>query len=405
VSEPIASAEDLDAELELLARVGGTPGDFEVAIKALATRLAGPLSHQAMLRIARVGWTSYNGLADIPGDELPEFLGRPWADLPAVRRRTDAAGPRQEQLPEEPLHRYVGYLAEEVFADLGLGEEDVPMPLGQAILGYVAVLGIPGLRKLIGWERSVDAHALGMLSAERALRHLGEVAMGPDEEEACFRWLHLATYDEVTPEHLEEVRARRQIRLAHGRRPAGAVAVMTCEVDLEDALWFHERVSAGPTAALGRDQLLSMLDANAAGAKDFARWVVRRDGFGNIDRLDLTPTGSAEGPDYGAFMHGHLMRWIVEADVPFRAHMLGLTTFYASSIHRQLIRKPSEGAERIGAVQAHLRTMRSLREENAIPLADELVVMAWLMDQRGIGVRLAPLLEARDKSIAAQRRA
>lgn len=400
---PIASSEELDEELQRLAAAGGTPEDFEAAVKDLAARLERPISHQAVLRIARVGWTSYNGLADIPGDELPEFQGRRWADLPSVPRRTDGAGPRQEQLADEPLHRYVGYLAEEVFGELGLGERDVPTPVGQATLGYVSVLAIPDLRKLVGWERSLDAHALGMLMAERALRHLGETAMGSDQEEACFRWLHLATYADVAAEHVEEMRARRQVRRTHARRPAGAVAVMTCEVDLEDAMWFHSRVSAVQTAALSRNQLLSVIDDLVERADEAQGWTARREGFGHLGRLDLTATGAAEGPDYGRFVHGHLMRWLVEGDVPFRGHMLGVTMSYASSIHRSLVRKPSEGAEAMGAMQAHLRAMRLSRQEHAVPLADELVVMAWLMDQRGIGIRLAPLLEARDKTLAARR--
>lgn len=401
--EPIASTEDLDAELARLRSAGGTPEDFEVEVKALAARIERPVTWRTVLRIARVGCTSFNGLADVPGDELPEFLGRRWADLPSVPRRTDGAGPRREQLTDEPLHGYVGYFTEEVFGELGLREEDVPTPVGQAILGYVSVLAIPDLRKLVGWERSVDAHALGMLMAERALRHLGEAALDASQEEACFRWLHLATYADVTPDHLEEMHERRRVRLAHTRRPAGAVAVMTCEVDLDDALWFHERVSGMPEAALSREQLLEILDGNVVRADNPDHWVARREGFGTIGRLDLTEAGAAQGPDYQAFVHGHLMRWMTEEDVPFRGHMLGLTTFYTSSIHRNLVRKPAETGESVNALTAHARAIGVMRRENAVPLADELVLMAWLMDQRGIGVRLGAFLDARERNVAKRR--
>jgi hypothetical protein len=404
VLDPIASSEELDAELARIGRRGGTPEDFEVEVKALAARMEKPASCRAVLRIARVGCMSFNGLPDVPGDELPEFLGRRWVDLPSVPRRIDGGGPRQERLPDEPLHRYLGYLGEELFGHLGLGEADVPSPIGQAVAGYVSVLAIPDLRRLVGWERSLDAHALGMLTAERALRHLGETGMTDDEEERCFRWLHGLTYEEATREHLDEVRARREIRLAHRRRPAGHVAVMTCEVDLEDALWFHERVSAGPTASLSRDQLLSLLDTNATQAASSDRWAVRREGFGHIGRLDLTASGAAEGPDYGAFVHGHLMRWIVEEEVPFRSHLLGLTSSYASSIHRSLVQRPAENGEGVNALTAHARAIGALRKESFVPLADELVVMAWLMEQRGIGVHLGAFLDARDKNLAASRR-
>jgi len=401
VPDPIVSSEELDAELERLACAGGSPADFEEAVRDLAGRMKGGLSHRAMVRIARVGSTSYTGPADIPGDELPEFLGRPWDELPRVPRRSDSGGPRRHPLPGEALHEYVGYLGETLFADLGLDDDNVSTPFGRAAAGYLSSLAMPGLREVVGWERSLDAHALGMLTAERGLRHLAEVGMSAEAEEICFRWLHLATYDEVTPAHVEEMRRRRDIRLAHARQPAGAVAVMTCEVSVEDALWFQERMSAGPTVTFGLEQVRTMLDDWAVNAKQPERWAVRREGFGHIGRIGLTAAEASEGTDYGAFVHGHLIRWILEEEVPFRPHLLGLTSGYAASIHRRLVMWPAEGGREVAPVVAHLRAMTFVRQDGFVPLADELVLLAWLMDQRCFGVRLAPYLDARDKHLAA----
>jgi hypothetical protein len=400
----IESSEALDACLDQLRRAGGTPADFEVAVKELAARLGGPVSHRAVLRIARVGVASFNGPADVPGEEFPEFLGRPWADLPPVSRRTGAGDPRREKLPDEPLHAYVGYLGEELLTHLGVGEEVIGTPFGQAAAGYVSTLAIPELRRKVGWERSVDVHALGMLTAERAFRHLGEVGMSAEEEEACFRWLHLATYDEVAPAHVDEVLARRAVRLAHAHRPPGVVAVMTCEVPVEDALWFQETMEAFPTKALHRDQLRAVLDkaADSDVAERARVWSVRREGFGHIGRIDLTMAAAAEGPDHGSFVHGHLMRWIVEEEIPFRPHLIGLTAGYAASIHRNLVLWPEEKGEDAKALTGHAKAMRFAREGGSIPLADELVLLAWLMDQRGIGIRLAGYLDAREKNMRAQ---
>ena len=401
--ERVASSDELDVELSLLAETGGTLEDFEIAVTELAARLERALDHRAVLRVARVGWTSYNGPADVPGDELPEFLGRPWAELPQVARRRDSVGPRREPLPDETLPEYVGSLGEALFTDLGLGDHDAASPFGRAAAGYLSLLAIPGLRELVGWERSLDAHALGMLTAERALRHLGDVGMSAEEEEACFRWLHLATYDEVTAEHLDEVRARRAIRLAHDRRPPGAVAMMTCEVAVADALWFQERISAMPTATLSGEQLRSMLDDLAVRAKNPERWATRRAGFGRIGRIELTAGAADQGPDYGAFVHGHLMRWMLDQDIPFRPHMLGCTSAYGASIARNLVDSPVRDGKEISPVTAHLRAMRLLRTDGSVPLTDELVLLAWLMDQRSFGVRLAGYLSARDKQLAAER--
>lgn len=399
--DPITSSEALDVELERLARDGGTPADFEAAVTALAARLEKPLGYRAALRIARVGWTSYNGRADVPADEPPEFQGRPWADLPAVRRRDATDGPRKEQLPDESLTGYVGYLGEDLFAHLGLGEEDVATPLGRAAVGYLSVLAIPGLRQLVGWERSVDAHALGMLTAERVFRHLGGVGMTADEEEACFRWLHLATYAEVTPEHVAEVGARRAVRLAHERQPAGAVAVMICEVAVEEALWFQERISAGPTAALNGAQLRAVIDELAVNAQEAERWAIRKDAFAEIGHLDLSEAATAQGSDYDAFIHGHLLRWMVEEDVPVRPHLLRWTSDYAHSIYLYLVDRPSRKGQVTSPLVAHLRAIALLHQaEGSVPLTDELVLLAWLMDQRGFAVRLAGYLIGRDKQLA-----
>src|SRR5262249_32621613 len=197
---------------------------------------------------------------------------------------------------------------------------------------------------------------------------------------------------------------RREIRLTHRRLPAGAVALTTCQIAIEDALWFQERISAGPTMALSSEQLRAMLDDRALHAEQADRWTVRREGFGHMGRLDLTAAAAVEGPDYGAFVHGHLMRWMVEEDVPFRPHMLGSTSFYAASITRNLVLTPAEHGDGVSPLVAHARAIKHFREEGPVPLADELVLMAWLMDQRGFGVRLAGYLDARDRQLAVDRR-
>jgi len=403
VSNSITSSEELETELERWSRRRGTPADFELAVKGLAPRLDLPLTHRTALRIARVGWTSCTGHEEVPATELPEFQGRPWNLLPDVARRDDAAALR-EQLPDETLPGYVGRLGESALAALGVADE-APSALTRAVAGYVSVLAIPGLRSLVGWDRSVDAHALGMLMAERGLSHLGEVGMTDAEEEACFRWLHLATYVEVTPAHLEEMWFRRELRLAHGREPAGAVAVMTCEVPVVGALWFQEKVKAMPTAMLGREQLRHLIDHLAKNGKDAGGWRARKEAFAEVGHLDLTAAAAGQHPDHDAFIHGHLMRWMVEEDVPVRPHLLGWTSSYARAVHRYLIDLPATKGTSATPVSVHFHAIRRIeQQEGSVPLTDELVLLAWLMDQRRFGVRLASYLEARDRRRATSSR-
>jgi hypothetical protein len=400
VDEPITDLEQLEAAAAVLAREPGTPADFEAAMTSLAGRIVPALSHRGVICLARLGATSFHGARDVPSTEPPEFQGRLWDDLPPVPLRSDGGGPRREPDPGESLASYLSELGEELFGRLGLGEEDSSTPAGLAVAGYVSVLAVPELRRHIGWERSLDAHALGMLTAERALSHLGESRLTPEQEEVCFRWLHEATYADVPADHLAEAAARRAVRVAHQREPAGAVAVMTCEVPVPDALAFHEQVSAVSTATLDRDRLLSWLDRAAAGGDPERGGEARREGFGTIGRLDLTPAASAEGPRYAAFVHGHLMRWLIEEQMPFRSHLLGLTTAYASLIVRILVTKPAAGKPAPDPVTAHVRAIMTTRMDQRVPLCDELALLAWLMDQRGIGFRLEPFLSERARIIA-----
>jgi hypothetical protein len=390
------------ARLDELARTGGTPADFEEAVKQLAPDIQGSVTFRGALRIARTGWAAFNGFDEVPSDDLPEFQGRSWDQLPPPTARLGPGSPL-DRLAEETFPSYVGRLGESACASLGYHEDDddVPFALMRAIAGYVAVLAIPELRPTIGWERSVDAHALGMLMAERAVRHLGEGGMTADEEEGCFRWLHLATYDEVGPEHLAEMRARREVRLARRREPAGAVAVMTCEIPVDGALWFQERMAAIPTEAMDGESLRRLIDQLAVNAEDPHRWQLRKDAFAEIGRLDLTEAMEPLGRDYVATMHGHLLRWMVDNDAPVRPHMLGWTYTYADIVHLYLIDLPVRKGRVTSRTTSHLYAIRALwRQFGSVPLADELALLAWLMDQRGFGVRLPAFLEARDRRLA-----
>lgn len=390
------------ARLDGLARTGGTPADFELAVTSLAPDIQGSVTFRGALRIARVGWAAFNGFDEVPSDALPEFQGLSWDRLPPPTPRIGPGSPL-DQLAEETLPAYVGRLGEALCLALGYqeDEEDVPAALVRAAAGYVSVLAIPALRAMVGWRRSLDAHALGMLMAERGLRHLGEVGMRADEEEGCFRWLHLATYDDVGPEHLAEMRARREVRLAHRREPAGAVAVMTCELPVVGALWFQEWMTAMPTGAMDGESLRRLLDQLAAKNDDAHLWQVRKEAFAEIGRLDLTEASEPLGRDYVATMHGHLLRWMVENDAPVRAHMLGVTYSYVDVIHRYLIDLPVRKGRVTGNAAAHLYAIRHLwRGVGPVPLADELALLAWLMDQKGFGIRLSQFLEVRGDLLA-----
>lgn len=392
------TGEELDAGLEGLRKAGGWPADFEDALRSLVGFQDVPLCWTAVLRAARVGITSYGGLPDLPGDLPPVFGGRSQGELPSVARATGPGRPRQQRRPDESVLAYGEHLAEALTDALVREGASRTVDLERMAAAYVQVLALDVFYEMVGWERSLDCHALCVLTAERVLRPLGLGEVGEREEQACFSWLHLATYADVLPEHLQEQASRREIRLAHRRRPAGAVAVMTCETPLGEALRYQALVGSAGTAAFTPEQLRGVLDRLAVDGDKGERWRIRTAAFAEIGRLDLTEAAHSEGPDYDAHIHGHLLRWMVEEEIPVRPVQLGWSRLYATYVYQFLVHLPVSKGRTSTPVLAHLRALHLMRRrEGTIPLADELVLLAWLMDQRGFGIRLGPFLAERDR--------
>ena len=398
-SARIASYEELTAHLEKLRQVGGRPADFENATRSLACRLDKSMTWKAILELARVGVSSYTGLRDVPADDLPVFLGRSADLLPPLRPK---GLPRRERRADESVVTYGESLGEglaDALAQHGLGRT---ADLERMAAAYVQVVALDEFRGMVGYERTLDAHALCALTADRFARMSGRCGLSAEEEEVCFRWLHLSSYDELPPAYLEEMWSRRGIRLAHERQPAGAVAVMTCEIPLSEALWYQQLVGSLPTAAFTPEMLRAIIDARAPqDGTNRERGALRRNGFVDIGHLDLTAVADALGPDYDAHVHGHLLRWMVEQEVPVRPLQMGWASTYATYITQFLVHLPARKQAQITPAGGHLRSLHLLRRrEGSIPFADELVFLAWLMDQRNVGIRLAPYLAERDRWLA-----
>ena len=392
----ISSTDEFDLRLDELRRGDGDASAYEADLRALAADLEGPVGPRGLLKLARLGWETYPERRLVATAGPVAFAGRRAASLPDVPRTRRTDGPRTAPATDESPLAY----SRELNADLGRALADRGLALSAdesaSLQPYVAMLCRPDFRRRPGWERSLDAHALAMLAYERACRAIGFEPVGRDVETALFEWLHLATYDEVTPEHLAEVAARREVRQADPDRPATEVATMTCEVSLGD-LPIDDLADGATGVTFSREQLLAGFAALAGQGDEQA---ARLNGLEDPDRLELVPRAAqARGEELrllGCLVHGHLLRWLLDHEVPVNALRMSLAQEYAERVVTALGADRPGGPPRNPVLHAHLQAMVGIRREVAVGLAEELLLLAWLADQARIGLALAPYLDWRD---------
>lgn len=402
--ERISTLAGLDGHLEEMRRVGGDPGAFEAAVRSLASSLDKPLGWRALLKLAQVGSESYPAFPMVPSRDSQIFAGRPAAELPALRPTTRTDCPRREPLTGESTADYGRYLAAHVVDWLSSQEAEVTEDELSVATAYVALLARQDFRQVVGWKRSLDAHSVMMLTTERGFRRVGGLELAAPVEEAFFRWLHLASYDEVAPEHLREVAARRAIRRQHEERPTGEVAVMVCETQLVDPFPFDalsDHLRSGPL--LTEEQIRgSFLELAQRGDEKAEEWAARARGFEDRDELDLTPRAVIAELVLESYAGGHLLRWMVDRDVPIDPIRLGGWGFYAGAVADTMVFGPARnGMEKIPATVAHTVSLKQMhRRRGPIPLTEELFLLAWLLAQNRFAINLAAWLEQRDRRLA-----
>ena len=400
--QAISTPEELDAAIGALRARGGDLAAYERDLVALGARLAKPIGSARLLGLARLGWESYTDHRLEPSPEPVGFLGRPQLGLTAATRRS---GPRVGQ-PEEPEPSVVSgpdYLAALVeHLSTWLESEHVTLTDDERAMSsvYVSALARPELRRDLGWDRSLDLHALCVLVLERVGWAGGMPGVSAEHERGLFRWLHLTAYADVPDDVLAEQGARRDVRLAHAHRPADEVAVMTAEHAVPSVLPLVQGSDAMADTGLSREQLQRLYDSRATRSP---RWAGRADGFNEPGRLDLralTADTDAEAIDglQGRAI-GHLLRWMLDHDVVVSALRLALAEAYAPRVVRRLARDQTVASP---SVNAHLVTMFHIRREDAVGLADELMLFAWLAEQAGFGIRLDSFLADRARVLSGE---
>jgi hypothetical protein len=248
------------------------------------------------------------------------------------------------------------------------------------------VLARPDVRAAIGADRPVDLHSLAALVAERTAAGFGvPETWDLDVEVGLFDWLGEVLGGPLPAAFLLEVLDRRELRLSLRDERVGAAAARLCEVPVSDLLPFEGPDDAVVDPPLSLDQLVQSAEALS---RTSAGWSARRRGL-------LDPLAAGEAGERPWVMSGRALRWLVDRGVPVGPLRLGRIDEYVKSVVEMLDR--GEGTEPVGA---HLNVVVGQAEDGVhLPLAEELALLAWLLDVHDDYVDLEALLDIRSKGL------
>ncbi|MCY4728396.1 hypothetical protein NYO98_19095 [Nocardioides sp. STR2] len=367
----ISTAAELDARLRSIRDTRGGEDQFVAEAQELGRDLGVRIGCDSLLRLALAGLTRV-GARDRP-EPGPDavFSGRSMV------------------LATAPATHWGDGDADDLMAAL-LGSAEAAVPAvglqGELRSTYVAVLARPDVRAALGADRPVDLHALAALVAERTAAGFGvPETWDLDVEVGLFDWLGEVLGGPLPAAFLAEVLDRRELRLSLRDERVGAAAARLCEVPVSDLLPFEGPDDAVVDPPLSLDQLVQSAEALS---RTSAGWSARRRGL-------LDPLAAGEAGERPWVMSGRALRWLVDRGVPVGPLRLGRIDEYVKSVVEMLDR--GEGTEPVGA---HLNVVVGQAEDGVhLPLAEELALLAWLLDVHDDYVDLEALLDIRSKGL------
>jgi hypothetical protein len=133
----------------------------------------------------------------------------------------------------------------------------------------------------------------------------------------------------------------------------------------------------------------------ATAGPDRDRWAARLRGVDVSGPTDLTEGADDGDPLYAAHVHGRLMLWCAENGVPIQTTRMRRADFYCRRIVSRLV-KPEHRQATQPFLHAHLVAASAMyRKYGAYAVAEDLLLLAWLMEQGRFGVALGPYLARR----------
>ena len=371
----ISTASDLGARLRLIRETPGGEDQFAAEARALGRDLGVRIGGDSLLRIALAGLTRVGSHS------------RPRADPGAVFSR------RSKVLASARGTRWANADAAELMPAL-VESVEAAVPSSSVVQSelrttYVAVLVRPDVRAALGGARPVDLHALAALVAERtgaAFRDPGTLDL--DVEVGLFDWLGHELGGPFPPDFLAEVLDRRDLRLSLRGGRVGPVAARLCEVPVSDLLPFEGPDDDVVDPSLSLDQLVQSAETLSHTS---AGWAARHRGL-------VDPVAAGEVDERPWVMSGRAVRWLVDRGVPVGPLRLGRIDDYVKSVIEMLDR--GEGTEPVGA---HLNVVVGQVEDGIhLPLAEELALLAWLLDVHDEYVDLEAVLDIRRRGLLGQ---
>ncbi|NPC41483.1 hypothetical protein [Nocardioides sp. zg-1230] len=367
----ISTAAELEARLRSIRDTPGDEDQFAAEARALGRDLGVRIGCDSLLQLALAGLTRV-GARDRPeAGPHAVFSGRSvvLAPAPATRWGEADAGDLLSAL-------------------LGAVEAAVPAidVQGELRSTYVAVLARPDVRAALGDDRPVDLHALAALVAERAAAGFRVPAtLELDVEVGLFDWLGEMRGGPFPAYFLPEVLDRRDLRLSLRGERVGAAAARLCEVPVSGLLPFEGPDDAVVDPSLSLDQLVQSAEALSRTSEG---WSARRRGL-------LDPLAADEFGERPWVMSGRALRWLVDRGVPVGPLRLGRVDEHVKSVIEMLDR--GEDTDPVGA---HLNVVVGQAEDGVhLPLAEELALLAWLLDVHDEYVDLEAFLDIRSRGL------
>ena len=299
----ISTADDLDARLlSIRSSWGAAPDEtaYTSDVTALARDLEVRIGCDSLLKVAQVG-LQHSSPPDTPAVAAPDtgFAGNSVVLATAPTRLDElAAG-----WDDDEVH---SLLLQFCLADVNVHADANQAELLQIHLAFLARSDV---RRQVGADRPVDLHVLAALTAERAAASmLSPVTFERDVEVALYRWLWGLLGAPEPVEHVDEVLARRDLRLQVQGQPVAFAAAQLSEVPAVTLLPFD-----ASTDRLA-DPPLTLVDVRAS-ARDLsqqsAAWAGRLRGLEQGERADRVDQA---GDPY--VMSGRALRWLLDRGIP-----------------------------------------------------------------------------------------
>ncbi len=141
----------------------------------------------------------------------------------------------------------------------------------------------------------------------------------------------------------------------------------------------------------------SFAQLGARPTEEAAGWRARGRGLHSPSRIDFDDFDLLPGGDLGPFAEGHILRWMMDRGVPIGPVRLSVATHYAGSLIYAIVEGLEPELPILPPIFWHCFAMDAIgRLSGPLSFGEELLHLAWAVDQLDQECSLARCLESRD---------